>query len=196
VQALSDGRFHAIEQFDANWGPEHYPPAYGAIRKLWGYGSSGPAERTSVGAENNVTLAIQESANGAGLGQLKTLALAILEKIDCSYGFIETGVPWERPRGRVYEDMVDIRWHNRTNVDYRNGKYRMTESVPRLYRGNLLCASQLKHSRTHEMRDLPGVALVEEWPRHLTYLELLEQPPYGSKPRGEFEQFISFTPST
>lgn len=196
VQALNAGRFQAIEQFDAEWGSGHYPSAYGAIRKLWGFGPTGPTERTSVGAENNITLAVQEGAKAAGLEQFKATAREMLEKIDCFYGFIETGVPWDRPRGPVYEDMIDIRWHNRANVDYRNGKYQMKDSVPRLYRGNLFCPSQLRGSAPGEICDLPDVTLVEAWPLQVTYLQLSGQPPYGSKPSREFERIVSFTPPT
>jgi hypothetical protein len=192
--ALGQDRFKAIELFDQAWGEGHHPDAFATIHKLWGYGPGGYTERTKEGPENNITVAIRADLVENAFERLEAAARPLVEKIDCFYGVIEFDVPWGRPWRSTIQDLIDVRWHARSANDYRNGKYRMENMIPRLNRANLLCRSQFTNFDFQKLPKLPGVAKVEEWSSDLTYLRLAEQPEYGAKPPPHFTEFIRFIP--
>ena len=195
VQSLASGRFRRIELFEASWPPDRPPDAYGEVHKHWQTLPGGAiSERTSIGAENNITIALRDDFVEDARGRLKAAAKALIPLIDCFYGTIESPVPWDRPFGTSSgrEDMIDYRYHNRIRNDYRNGTYRMADGVPRLYRGNLLSPSQLTGADPQGMLGIPGVAAVEAWPQGLTYVELADEPPYPSAPPPELEKYVRF----
>jgi hypothetical protein len=193
---LGKGRFKAIELFDREWREGNHPAAYGAIRKLWGYGPSGYFERTKDGAENHIVIAIREDLVTDSLERLEAVGRSLIEKIKCFYGSVESNVPWDRPRGQLREDMIDLRWYNRLEGDYRRGTFKVDEMVPRLYRGNILSRRQFLTSELQELNlvKLAGVERVESWPGDLVYLRLAEQPEYGAKPLFQFAELIRFIP--
>ncbi|HEY2585106.1 MAG TPA: hypothetical protein VGI81_05015 [Tepidisphaeraceae bacterium] len=190
----SGGHFLAIEWFDQAWLGGPHPVAFASLHKHWGYGPEGYSERTKEGPENSLTIAIREDLVENAFERLEAAAKPLTEKIDCFYGSMESGVLWDRPFGRLRRDMIDIRWQTRTAVDYRNGKYRVEAMVPRLYRGNLLCHSQFTNPNLEQLSKLPGVAKIETWPSGLIFLQLLDQPEYGSRPPPAYADFIRFIP--
>ena len=195
LEASARGRFEAVELFDPAWADDREPDAYGSIRKHWDYDPHGITERTDVGAENSVTVALRTDFVEDALERLKSAAKSMIPMLDAFYGTIESPVPWDQDIGDgIFEDMIDVRWHNRVNKDYGSGEHRMTDGVPRLYRGNLLSRTQLKGKDAQAMAKLPGVAAVERWPGGLTYLELTEQPKYQSKTPARFADVIRFIP--
>jgi hypothetical protein len=192
--ALEQDRFKAIELFDDAWSEGRHPDAFGAIHKLWGFGSGGYTGRTKEGPENNITMAIRADLMENAFERLEKTARSLVDEINCFYGSVESNVPWDRPRRSMREDMIDTRWQTRTANDYRRGKYKVEDMVARLNRGNLLCRSQFTNFDPQQLSKVPGVAKVEEWPSSLTYLRLAEQPEYGSKPAPPFAEFIRFIP--
>ena len=194
VESFARGRFENVELFDPAWSSDRAPDAYGAVYKRWGYGANGQrVERTEIGAENIVVVALRDDFVEHALDRLKSAAKALIPMTGAFYGFMESPVPWDQEIGDgVYEDMIDLRFHNRVANDYRNGEHRMADGVPRLYRGNILSRTQLKGKDALAMAKLPGVAAVERWPKGLTYLELAKQPRYRSKPPARFGDFIRF----
>jgi len=197
VESLQRGSFHTLELFDAAWADDRPPDAYGALYKHWDYAENGcPTERCKMGVENSITLGLRIDFVDHALDRLKEFGKSLLPKIDCVYGFLESPVPWDQNVGDgVYEDMIDLRWHNRVDGDYCNGELHISLGVPRVYRGNLFSASQLKRGKTPRgMLKLPGVTAVEEWPNRLTYVELAKEPKYKSKPPPGLGQFIKFIP--
>jgi hypothetical protein len=194
VESLGRGSFLGIELFDSRWVGTRWPDAFGAIHKYWYYGPDGDSERSKIGAENHVTIALREDRVDGAFERLKAASQGLLEKIDGFYGMIESNVPWDQPVGGMFEDMIDLRWHERGWNDYHNGEYRMGGRVARLARGNILCRRQFTRYDLQGLRRLRGVTAVEKWPRGLTYLELEKQPKYGSKPPRRFGDFIRFVP--
>jgi hypothetical protein len=194
VESLDMGDLLGVEFFDSRWSDARPPDAFGSIHKYWGYGPGGKTERTEVGAENNLTIALREDLVASAFEMLKAASHELLEKIDGFYGTIESGVPWGQEDDDVYDDVVDVRWHYRGHNDYFNGIYQMEKMVPRLDRGNILCRTQFVNHDLQGLRELRGVAAVEPWPRGLTYLELARQPKYGTKPSPRFADFIRFVP--
>ena len=194
IGSFGAGSFRALELFDSRWHDDRFPNAFGSIHKYFDYSRGVETERTDIGAENNVTVALREDLVDNAFERLKAASHDLLEKIDGFYGTIESGVPWEQPVGRMFEDMIDIRWHNRGDNDYGNGEYQVQKMVPRLNRGNLLCRTQFTHYDLQGLQKLRGVTSVEKWPGGLTYLELNKQPEYGSKPPPRFADFIRFIP--
>lgn len=189
-----EGRFLGIQLFDATWRSGHHPDAFASVHKFWGFGIGAYKSRSNEGPGNNLTIAIRDDLVPGAFERLRTVARPLCEKIACFYGAIESSVPWDRPVGRMFEDMIDIRWYNRTSGDYSNGKYKLENMVARLNRGNILCHSQFINQGTEQLANLPGVARVEQWPLGLTYLELTEQPAYEAKPSPAFEGYIRFVP--
>lgn len=192
--SLDKGRFKSIEFFDSAWAEGCHPIAYGALRKMWGFGPEGYSERTKEGAENNVTVAVRSGAVRDALSSFQRFARVLVDEIDAFYGSIETNVPWDRPRKSMRVDMIDLRWQTRTSVDYRRGKYRVQDMVPRLYKGNILCSSQLVDGNLEELSGLPGVAKLEEWSPTVRYLQLNDAPEYSAKPSPLFAKFVRFIP--
>jgi hypothetical protein len=196
LESLRSGHFLDVELFDARWSNTRDPDVYASIHKYWDLGP-GLAERTAVGAENSLTLAIRQDLLPDPLQWMKDAARELLQPIDGFYGTIESDVPWAQRLGDgVYDDVIDVRWHYRANNDYGNGTHRMERGVARLARGNILCRTQLTRRDLNALRELPLVARVEEWPRRLTYVELKRQPKYRSTPPPPFADYIRFLPET
>lgn len=176
-ERLAQGTFKQIEIFDSAWSKEHFPTVYAALTKLWDYQPTGYVERTMHGAENNITFAIRSDLLADQLEQLEAYARELASMTGTFYGFIEREVPWDREvmSGGAWVDMIDVRWHNRSEVDYRRGKYRMDTLIPRLYWGNILAAS---HFRDGGPATLPSsaVAHVETWADNLFYVRLAHDP--------------------
>jgi hypothetical protein len=195
VESFARGRFENVELFDPAWSSDRAPDAYGAVYKRWGYGQGGQrVERTEIGAEN-IVVALRDDFVEHALERVKSAAKALIPTTGAFYGFMESPVPWDQDIGDgVYEDMIDLRFHNRVANDYRNGEHRMSDGVPRLYRGNILSRSQLAKHDPADLKKVPGVVAVEQWPGGLTYVELAKEPKYGSKPPRRFADFIRFIP--
>jgi hypothetical protein len=197
VAALRAGRLRGVEFFDERWSAERVPDAFGCIHKYWNYSNGAHLERAEIGAENNLTIALREDLVDGAFEDLKQASVELLEKIDGFYGTIESGTSWMKNVGRsvdMYDDLIDVRWHDRGDNDYGNGEYQVPKMIPRLDRGNILCRTQFTKFDLEGLSRLPHVAKVEKWPRGLTYVELDEQPPYGSKPLRQFAKFVRFVP--
>lgn len=176
-ESMSLGRFKQFELFDSEWSEDHFPAAYAAINKMWGYGPDGYTERTADGAESNVTVALRRDVVADRMAQMEDHARLLAGMISAFYGFLEFEVQWDRETtpGGLRTDMVDLRWYNRSSGDYKRGTYRMDEALSRLYWGNVLSVA---HLRGRALEELPGwaVARSEEWEGGLSYIRFSRDP--------------------
>jgi hypothetical protein len=199
VQKLEYGMFHRIELFDDLWSATQDPSAYAAVHKIWNYGPGGYAERSDPGRpENSIVVALREYLVEDAFERLERAAQVLIDMSGTFYGSIEQGVPWDRPygrSGRLRENMVDTRPHERGTIDYMNGTLRMDMMIPRLYRGNLLSISQFLRPELQSLAALSAVERVDRWPSGLTYVRLKREPEFGAITPPQFRQFIRFVPT-
>lgn len=197
---LQSGVFTQFEVFDASWTEESFPAVYAAINKLWGYGPEGYVERTDIGAENNVTVAIHREIvlDRMNMSRVESYTKQLAGMTSAFYGFIELGVQWDRPMlpdqpDGLRGDLIDVRWHERGWNDYRNGMYRMEEMIPRLYWTNLLRGA---HFRDGGPDALPErlVERVEEWDGDRFYVRFVRDPQADDRFAWEIAPYFNLLP--
>lgn len=193
VKALTDGTFMSFEIFDTAWSDDHFPVTYAHLHKLWDYRPTGYEERTKSGAENRITVAVQEHLVSNRTASLKAYARTIVDMLSSFYGFIETNVPWDREVGQgVREDMIDIRWANRGERDYK-GLFKMDTMIPRLYRENILASEQIKDGSPASLPSW-AVSRVEAWRDDLFYVQFIRDPQEDALLRDQLEPYFNLGP--
>jgi hypothetical protein len=174
MEAIHQGAFNYIEIFDVPISNDQYPIVYAAIHKL---GSSDLTCQIDVGAENCVVVAIRHQDTIRRLDAFEKYARTIVSSISGFYGSIEEKVPWaqEKGGGSYLGNLMDMRWHDRTIVDYRNGIFRMDAVIPRLYLGNILSKT---HFTKGDLECIPpwAIAHLDRWSPDVFYVRFTEDP--------------------
>lgn len=196
VTSVTGQHFSHIQIYDESWSSINFPNVFAAIHKMWGYGSSGYSERTSTGAENNITLAIRKDVLSECLNSLDAYLEHIVDIASGFYGFIEPSVQWDvlmSPYGVVRGRMIDMRWHDVGINDYRRGTYKMDDLVPRLYWANVFSR---RHFKQGSPDGLPpqAVSQIENWGNELYYIRFAHDPQNDADFHKELQSYFNIVP--
>ncbi|HVC79790.1 MAG TPA: hypothetical protein VNL35_04720 [Chloroflexota bacterium] len=174
MEAIHQGAFNYIEIFDAPISNDQYPIVYAAIHKL---DSSDLTWQIDIGAENCVIVAIRSQGTMTNIDDFEKHARTIVSSISGFYGSIEENVPWaqEKGGGSYLGDLIDMRWHDRTIIDYRNGMFRMDDVIPRLYLGNILSKAHFTKGDTEHIPSW-AIAYLDRWIPDVFYVRFTEDP--------------------
>src|SRR3712207_3950774 len=87
--------------------------------------------------------------------------------------------------GGLRGDMIDVRWNDRVNADYKGGMYRMDQMMPRLYWRNLFLSSHFKDGNPSSLPSW-AIARMETWNNGLLYVRFVRDP----QPDPEFHEAL------
>ena len=194
-EQLNGDTFMNFEIYDAEWKNNQHPKVYAAITKFWEYDTEGYSERTKVGAENCITIAVDISELSIpGAVFFESVAQRLMNELNIMYGFIEVDVGWDRQigNGPLRGHMIDLRWYDLTSVDYRRGKYNMDAVIPRLYMANFLSRNHFKRAGDCSSL-LPEwtVCLCEKWSNDLFFIKFAEDPQQNDDFYNEVKQYFN-----
>jgi len=135
ASVLSESEWFSFEIYD-RWSTLAPPSLYASI---------GLTSSLSTNPDHYVMVAARDSILCDSFSRLRHLGGELVSVIPVAYGFLETGIGWDRPVHKMpgfREYMIDVRFHDVLGLFARAGR-RIPDSLPSLYAGNILTTQHL-----------------------------------------------------